>query len=145
MQVRSAKMDLLKCTEVRHAWSKDPDTRKKLGTAVLRNRCKDGSASKSFSLIFNKRTLDMTALSTDSCKLMMEGFSALCFRLQMERLTQDYNDIDASEHASGSQYNEGTRSVITDDDWASTVYESTASLTQSNPISGSTAQSPWGI
>lgn len=140
------KLDLLKCIEVRHAWSKDPDTRKKLGTGVLRSKCKDGSASKSFSLIFNKRTLDITAMTTDTCKLMMEGFSALCFRLQMEKMCEEEQDrVEGVESGSASNCNEGSRSMIGDDDWASTVYgESTASMTQSNTMTSAT-NSPWGL
>ena len=141
------KLDLLKCTEVRHAWSKDPDTRKRLGTQVLRTRCKDGSASKSFALIFSKRTLDMTAMSTDMCKVMMEGFSALCFRLQMEAMASPNGASHDDSHDDGiSQCGDGARSVITDDDWASTIYESTTSCTRSNTISGTTVtNSPWGV
>ena len=142
---RRPKMDLLKCTEVRHAWSKDPDTRKKLGTAVIRSRCKDGSASKSFSLIFHRKTLDMTAMSTDCCKMMMEGFSALCFRLQMDKLNhrEDEGDHNASENGTGSHY---ARSVLTDDDWNSTVFESTMSKTQSTQsMSAFSHNSPWGL
>jgi hypothetical protein len=153
---RRPKMDLLKCKEVRHAWSKDPETRKKLGTAVIRSRCKDSSSvSKSFSLIFPKKTLDMTAMSTDSCKMLMEGFSALCFRLQLDKLTTQKEDPDhhphpennyASDDNNVSHYDgRSTRSVLTDDDWASTIYQSTTSKTQSNTVSGSTLNSPWGF
>eukprot|EP00977_Amphora_coffeiformis_P002968 scaffold569_cov165-Amphora_coffeaeformis.AAC.1 len=54
---------------------------------------------------------------------------------------------DDSHNDGASQYGDGTRSVITDDDWASTVYnESTTSCTRSNTISGTTAtNSPWGV
>jgi len=134
------KLDLTKCKEVRHAWSPDPDTKKQLGTSVMRKRCKEGSANKSFALIFGKRTLDMTALSSDQCRVLMEGFSALCFRLQLERMEDD-TCSDEGRAASVS--------YMTDDDWASTVYggESTVSMTQSAVTAGGhvPTQSPWGL
>jgi hypothetical protein len=137
---RRPKLDLTNCKEVRHAWSHDPDTRKQCGTATLRKRCKDGMASKSFALIFNKRTLDMTALSNDQCKVLMEGFSALCFRLKLEQqqLMKEQEECQ-SDDADRDRY-EG-KSQFTDDDWASTVYgpESTVSMTQTNTTSVSAA------
>lgn len=140
------KLDLTKCLEVRHAWQPDPEARKQLGTSTLRKRCKDGSANKSFSLIFHKRTLDVTALSTDQCRVLMEGFSALAFRLQYDQM----NDDDCTSVDDNRKDVTG-RSYINDDDWASTVYggESTVSMTQSG---FSVAQQPaipvearWGL
>ena len=136
------KLDLTKCKEVRHAWSPDLQSRKRLGTSIIRKRCKtENAANKSFALIFAKRTLDMTAISTDQCKVLMEGFSALCFRLQLERIEEDSFSDDRRELAS-------SRSYITDDDWASTVYgESTVSMTQSattTPAQPPMA-APWGL
>jgi hypothetical protein len=134
-------LDLSKCLEVRHAWSPDPEAKKLLGTATLRKRCKDGSANKSFSLIFLKRTLDLTALSSDQCRVLMEGFSALAFRLKFDHL----NDEDCH---SGNKKDAAGR---LDDDWASTVYggESTISMTQSG-VSGAhqapfPMEAPWGL
>lgn len=136
------KLDLTKCKEVRHAWSPDPETRKQLGTAIIRKRCKDGTANKSFALIFSKRTLDMTALSSDQCRVLMEGFSALCFRLQMDRLEDDNTSDDGPRDNT-------SRSFLTDDDWASTVYggESTVSMTISatTGAGGPPLASPWGL
>lgn len=127
------KIDLTNCVEIRHAWSLDPTTKNKRGTPVLRSRCKEGLAGKSFSLIFGKRTLDFTAFSSDQCKVLMEGFSALCFRLQLQKLE------DKEDHSS--------RMPISEDDWASTIYggstTESASLTNtagSAPI----ASTPWG-
>jgi hypothetical protein len=128
------KLDLIRCVEVRHAWSRDPLTKKQTGTAVMRKRCKDGLASRSFALIFNKRTLDITALTTDQCKLLMEGFTALCFRLHLDRESDDSQpDLGDSRGADSS-------------DWASTIFgnNSTASLSLTatsvaNPLS------PWGL
>ena len=137
------RLDLSKCIEVRHASTRDPDTKKQLGTSILRKRCKEGTATKSFSLIFPKRTLDLTCLSSDSCKMLLEGFSAICFRLQREKL------IDAVEP--GRDHSSNVSSCLDDDDWASTVYgESTASITQSNtPTNNSGPQpqnnAPWGL
>jgi hypothetical protein len=146
---RRPKLDLTNCKEVRHAWSRDPDTRKLSGTAILRKRCKDGMASKSFALIFNKRTLDMTAVSNDQCKVLMEGFSALCYRLKLEQMKE--REEFQSDDADQERY-EG-KSQFTDDDWASTVYggpESTVSMTQTNTSSVLTSNNVinvprWGL
>jgi hypothetical protein len=137
-KAKRPKLDLIRCVEVRHAWSRDPSTKKQTGTAVMRKRCKDGLASKSFALIFNKRTLDMTALTTDQCKLLMEGFTALCFRLHLDRM-EDEGQPDDSRELSG----------CSNDDWASTVYGagSTASLSLSASTAAAAANlmSPWGL
>jgi hypothetical protein len=53
------------------------------GTPILRQKCEAANAHKSFALIFPKRTVDITAVTADQCKVLMEGFSALCFRLQV--------------------------------------------------------------
>jgi len=138
------KLDLMKAIEVRHAYTRDPETKKQLGTSVMRKRCKDGSANKSFALIFAKRTLDMTAMSSDQCRVLMEGFSALCFRLQYDKIQEDGLESDSNSR------NFTSRSIVTDD-WESTVYggESTVSMTQT--ATSGTAQtptpssSPWGL
>jgi hypothetical protein len=56
------------------------------GTPILRQKCEAANAHKSFALIFPKRTVDITAVTADQCKVLMEGFSALCFRLQVAKL-----------------------------------------------------------
>jgi hypothetical protein len=56
------------------------------GTETLRKKCKAQYAFKSFSLIFSKRSVDFTAITSDQCVLLMQGFSVLCFRLQMASL-----------------------------------------------------------
>jgi hypothetical protein len=138
------KLDLTKCKEIRHAWTKDPSTRKKTGTAVLRSKCREGMAGKSFSLIFAKRTLDVTAYSNDQCKVMLEGFSALCFRLQLDQMEKD----DGSSNTINKDLSEA--------DWASTVYgaESTASTSMTTSGRGTNSTSfgntaaaltPWGL
>jgi hypothetical protein len=141
------KLDLSKCREVRHAYEPDPESRIKTGTTTIRAKCtKEAVASKSFSLVFSKRTLDLTAASSDQCKLLMEGFSALCFRLQVERqqaAADDPNyDSDVGNCAHGS--------FTTDNDWASTVYggETTASMTQSTTSRKQPSvptESRWGL
>jgi hypothetical protein len=83
---RPPKLDLSTCTEVRHAWSPDPLNPMFTGTAILRQKCEAANAHKSFALIFPKRTVDITAVTADQCKVLMEGFSALCFRLQVANL-----------------------------------------------------------
>ena len=80
------KLDLSECKEVRHAWSPDPLQPLYTGTAILRQKCEAANAHKSFALIFPKRTVDVTAVTADQCKVLMEGFSALCFRLQVASL-----------------------------------------------------------
>jgi hypothetical protein len=83
---RPPKLDLSTCLEVRHAWSPDPLNQMYTGTPVLRLKCEAANAHKSFALIFKQRTVDITALTADQCKVLMEGFSALCFRLQVANL-----------------------------------------------------------
>jgi len=56
------------------------------GTETLRQNCEADDAYKSFSLIFGERTVDITAVTYDQFKVLMEGFSALCFILQGGRL-----------------------------------------------------------
>ncbi|GAX12731.1 hypothetical protein FisN_15Hh210 [Fistulifera solaris] len=80
---RAPKLDLNTCLEVRHAWSPDPQNPMYTGTQVLRQKCEAANAHKSFALIFKHRTVDITAVTADQCKVLMEGFSALCFRLQL--------------------------------------------------------------
>ena len=77
------KLDLSTCLEVRHAWSPDPHNPMYTGTPILRQKCEAANAHKSFALIFKHRTVDITAVTADQCKVLMEGFSALCFRLQV--------------------------------------------------------------
>ena len=119
------KLDLTKCLEVRHAWSRDPKARRYTGTATLRTKCKEGTANRSFALIYANRTVDFTAMTVDQCKILMEGFSALCFRLQMAKLEQQANDDDT--HVTGMS------GVEIDDD------STTASLTTTN------MSAPWGL
>mmetsp|Transcript_17006 Transcript_17006/g.24069 ORF Transcript_17006/g.24069 Transcript_17006/m.24069 type:complete len:479 (+) Transcript_17006:77-1513(+) len=83
---RPPKLDLSNCKEVRHAWSPDPLNPVFTGTPILRQKCEAANAHKSFALIFHKRTVDITAITADQCKVLMEGFSALCFRLQVAKL-----------------------------------------------------------
>jgi hypothetical protein len=77
------RLDLTTCLEVRHAWSPDPQNPMYTGTPILRQKCEAANAHKSFALIFKNRTVDITAVTADQCKVLMEGFSALCFRLQV--------------------------------------------------------------
>jgi len=83
---RPPKLDLTQCLEVRHAWSPDSQNPMYTGTPILRQKCEAANAHKSFALIFPKRTVDITAVTADQCKVLMEGFSALCFRLQVADL-----------------------------------------------------------
>ncbi len=83
---RPPKLDLSTCLEVRHAWSPDPLNPMFTGTPILRAKCEPTNAFKSFALIFPRRTVDITAVTADQCKVLMEGFSALCFRLQVANM-----------------------------------------------------------
>lgn len=83
---RPPKLDLSTCIEVRHAWSPDPLNPMFTGTPILRAKCEAANAFKSFALIFQRRTVDITAVTADQCKVLMEGFSALCFRLQVANM-----------------------------------------------------------
>lgn len=83
---RPPKLDLSTCMEVRHAWSPDPQNPMYTGTPILRQKCEAANAHKSYALIFKQRTVDITAVTADQCKVLMEGFSALCFRLQVANL-----------------------------------------------------------
>jgi len=80
---RPPRLDLTTCIEVRHAWTPDPLNPMFTGTGILRQKCEVANAFKSFALIFGKRTVDITAVTADQCKVLMEGFSALCYRLQV--------------------------------------------------------------
>lgn len=136
------KLDLSKCIEVRHALSRDPSTRKQVGTSVLRKRCKDNTADKSFALIFKKRTLDFTAVNMDQCLLMIHGFSALCYRLKMDATNKTgRDDVDSKAES---------LSIAASDDWASTVYgESTVSMTftsvSKDQVPPPLLDVPWGL
>jgi hypothetical protein len=88
---RPPKLDLTTCLEVRHAWSPDPQNPMYTGTPILRQKCEAANAHKSFALIFQKRTVDITSVTADQCKVLMEGFSALCFRLQVANLVGNGN------------------------------------------------------
>lgn len=94
---RPPKLDLSTCTEVRHAWSPDPLNPMYTGTPILRQKCEAANAHKSFALIFPKRTVDITAITADQCKVLMEGFSALCFRLQVANLASRGKKPDGTE------------------------------------------------
>ena len=94
---RPPKLDLSTCTEVRHAWSPDPLNPMYTGTPILRQKCEAANAHKSFALIFPKRTVDITAITADQCKVLMEGFSALCFRLQVANLASRGKHPDGTE------------------------------------------------
>ena len=88
---RPPKLDLSTCLEVRHAWSPDPQNPMYTGTPILRLKCEAANAHKSFALIFKQRTVDITAVTADQCKVLMEGFSALWFRLQVANLAGGRN------------------------------------------------------
>jgi hypothetical protein len=100
---RPPQLDLLTCSEVRHAWSADPSNPMFTGTHILRQKCEAAFAHKSFALIFEKRSLDITAVTADQCKVLLEGFSALCFRLQLAQLVMNKGDAGGLEESDVSK------------------------------------------
>jgi hypothetical protein len=138
---------LSKCREIRHAWTKDPDTKKKTGTSTLRAKCKEDDAARSFSLLFSKRTLDITAYSVDQCKILMEGLSALCFRIQLESLKNE-TKVKTEDNDSVNSQNTIAKAV-SEDDWASTIYgvesAATTSMTSNAQYNQIIDASPWGV
>jgi hypothetical protein len=72
------------------------------GSPILRQKCEAANAHKSFALIFPKRTVDITAVTADQCKVLMEGFSALCFRLQVAQNVQQQQAAAAAAAAAGT-------------------------------------------
>jgi hypothetical protein len=111
---RPPKLDLSTCKEVRHAWSPDPLNPMFTGTLILRQKCEAANAHKSFALIFPKRTVDITAVTADQCKVLMEGFSALCFRLQVANLAgrgskKDHDEEEVATTASVTLTNNSTQ------------------------------------
>ena len=123
---RPPKLDLSTCTEVRHAWSPDPLNPMYTGTPILRQKCEAANAHKSFALVFPRRTVDVTAITADQCKVLMEGFSALCFRLQVANLAS-----------------RGKRPDGTDDD-RQTIKSDTVSNTNTSMTNVNPATSPTG-
>eukprot|EP00978_Attheya_sp_CCMP212_P017390 scaffold46214_cov60-Attheya_sp.AAC.3 len=100
-------LDLATCSEVRHAWSPDPKCHGFTGTPILRSKCDAANAHKSFALVFPKRTVDITAVTADQCKVLMEGLSALIYRLQiaeMERTRLKLDEDHISTTLTGSSF-----------------------------------------
>lgn len=131
------KVDLSTCIEIRHALSPDPSSKKRRnGTPTLRKHCTGAMAPTSFSLIFPKRTLDFTVPSEDLFIILMEGFSALCFRLQLEN--NHANTEESSSNGGGCSKNNNS-----DDRWT----RSTVNGTDSTECNSTTAglPSPWGL
>ena len=102
---RPPKLDLSTCLEVRHAWSPDPQNPMYTGTPILRQKCEAANAHKSFALIFKPRTVDITAVTADQCKVLMEGFSALCFRLQVANLAGRNNNNNNNNNTANGKKN----------------------------------------
>ncbi|KAL3823659.1 hypothetical protein ACHAXA_009764 [Cyclostephanos tholiformis] len=116
---RPPKLDLTTCVEVRHAWSPDPDNPMFTGTPILRQKCEAANAHKSFALIFPKRTVDITAVTADQCKVLMEGFSALCFRLQVAKNVANSSNQQAT--TGGTTLNVGAGRLGGENDTAATL------------------------
>lgn len=82
---RSKRLNLSECKEVRMALTPDPKKPAYTGSAVLREKCEAADAHKSFALIFEHRTLDITSMTADQCTMLAQGFSALCYHLHLKR------------------------------------------------------------
>lgn len=126
------KLDLSNCMEVRHAGSPDPLFPMFTGTPILRHKCEATNAHKSFALIFSKRTVDITALTADQCKVLMEGFSALCFRLQVANLAHSKGKVTNSASKTSNPHDE-------DEDIRSTTESNTLtnnSMVDNRPLQG---------
>ncbi|GFH53353.1 hypothetical protein CTEN210_09829 [Chaetoceros tenuissimus] len=81
-------LDLRRCKEVRLGKSVDPLHPECFGTPLLRQKCEhEAELQKSFSLIFPHRTLDITASDPDQYTVLIHGFSALCYRIQLATLS----------------------------------------------------------
>jgi len=102
------------------------------GTPILRQKCEAANAHKSFALIFPKRTVDITAVTADQCKVLMEGFSALCFRLQVASLA-------GKKQLSGVRGEESQP----DDDERSTVSNSLTNNSTVSPTTGTLRRSAY--
>eukprot|EP00547_Thalassionema_nitzschioides_P000070 CAMPEP_0194210104 /NCGR_PEP_ID=MMETSP0156-20130528/8012_1 /TAXON_ID=33649 /ORGANISM="Thalassionema nitzschioides, Strain L26-B" /LENGTH=469 /DNA_ID=CAMNT_0038937409 /DNA_START=48 /DNA_END=1460 /DNA_ORIENTATION=+ len=102
---KPTKLDLSHCLEVRHAWETDPQNPMFTGTVTLRKKCEAANAHKSFALIFPQRTVDVTAITADQCQVLMEGFSALCFRLQVANAGNRKRDADTETDTTKSTIN----------------------------------------
>lgn len=126
---RPPKLDLTTCEEVRHAWSPDPQNPMYTGTPILRQKCEAANAHKSFALIFAKRTVDITSVTADQCKVLMEGFSALCFRLQVANL------------AAGKGNKRGAQKMPEEEDRISTTASSNTMTNNSNQITANVSPS----
>jgi hypothetical protein len=83
---------LADCLEVRISSSMDPENPAFLGTSILRDKCDTADAHKSFALIFKYRSLDFTSATADQCKMLTEGFSALCYQLH-QRKAEPRNEV----------------------------------------------------
>lgn len=85
------------------------------GTPILRSKCEAANAHKSFALVFHKRTVDITAITADQCKVLMEGFSALCYRLHVgeEGKAKGIQDEDEKTTASATLTSSTTFSRFT--------------------------------
>jgi hypothetical protein len=91
------------------------------GTPILRSKCEASNAFKSFALIFPKRTVDITAVTADQCKVLMEGFSALCFRLHVANMTgrggggqQQQQQEQQQQQQQQPQQQDNTKSTVND-------------------------------
>jgi hypothetical protein len=127
---RPPKLDLTTCLEVRHAWSPDPQNPMYTGTPILRQKCEAANAHKSFALIFPKRTVDITSVTADQCKVLMEGFSALCFRLQVANLAGRGKDAKSQKMPEEEEVATTASNTLTNN---STVSPSTSKLAAAQP------------
>ena len=94
------------------------------GTPILRQKCEAANAHKSFALVFPRRTVDITVMTADQCKVLMAGFSVLCFKRQVAQNVAGNGCDRAAEGKVGSKKGDGaTASVLGDQTYRSSQYQ----------------------
>ena len=83
------RFNLVDCLEIRHGWTVDPSSPSQTGTLVLRRKCHASESFTSFSLVYEERTIDFTAVSPDQAVILLRGLNGLCFKLKEERFVRE--------------------------------------------------------
>lgn len=83
------RFNLVDCLEIRHGWTSDPLFPSLTGTKTLRRKCHPSESFTSFSLIYERRSVDFTAVSADQAVILLRGLNGLCFKLKEERVVRE--------------------------------------------------------
>ncbi|GMH78616.1 hypothetical protein TrST_g14232 [Triparma strigata] len=83
------RFNLVDCLSIRHGWTVDPSSPSQTGTLVLRRKCHASESFTSFSLVYEERTIDFTAVSPDQAVILLRGLNGLCFKLKEERFVRE--------------------------------------------------------